>query len=168
MFCGKCGSNNPDDNSFCSVCGAPIGASFVKNISNPVYQYQQPMQVVLTAPQPAAGQTKNGMATAGLVMGILGAVSSLATFSYTSSESELGGIIMVIYSFAILGVIFSAIGLKKSIIAGGKGKAIAGLILSIMSFFVPVLGLGIATYMKKASEAASNGSVFMKCTDSFR
>ena len=25
MFCGKCGTNNPDGMAFCSACGAPLG-----------------------------------------------------------------------------------------------------------------------------------------------
>ena len=102
------------------------------------------------------------MATAGLVMGILGSVSSLATFSSSSSESEFSGIIFVVYSFAVLGVIFSAIGIKRSGRCGGKAKAVVGLVLSIVSFVAPVLGLGVATYMKRASTVASNGSVFQK------
>ena len=26
MFCGKCGTDNPNDNKFCNKCGAPLGA----------------------------------------------------------------------------------------------------------------------------------------------
>ena len=57
MYCGKCGTDNPNDNKFCNKCGAPIGGqapvtptSKPVQMQQPVYQgynpnmYQQPVQ----------------------------------------------------------------------------------------------------------------------------
>ena len=154
MFCGKCGSNVPDGNVFCSVCGAPINNSATPPSGQPVMQPVQTVPVVMTVAQPEPANRKNGMATAGLVFGIIASVSSLATLSFTSSDSsEIATIIMFVYGFATLGVIFSAIGKAKSRNGNGKGKAITGLILSICSFLTPVLALGIGTYTEKAKNA---------------
>ena len=65
---------------------------------------------------PPVQQKKSGLCTAALVMGILAAVFGLV---------GLGGL------FAILGLIFSIISLAKKL--PKKGKAIAGLILSLLS-----------------------------------
>lgn len=148
MFCGKCGSTIPDGNVFCSICGAPLNDSAAPIVGQPVTQPIQTVPVVMNVTNTEPVMRKNGMATAGLVFGILAAVFSIATFGSTSNNSDMVSIIMVVYSFATLGVIFSPIGISKSRKIGGKGKAVAGLILSICAFLTPVLVLGIASYMK--------------------
>lgn len=100
----------------------------------PMYQaptYQQPVAVaqpvyaqpVYTQPvvlaQAAPAKRGNGMATAGLVFGIL-------TFVFCFLPG-------LCFGFALLGLIFSIIGLAKRN-APGKGKAIAGLILTVLGF----------------------------------
>jgi len=153
MFCESCGSFIPDGQQFCSTCGAPAphapaqpaaaqsqAAQPVQPVyqqpvyQQPVYQqpvYQQPVQPVYQQPvyqQPvqvaAAPKTvrSNGFATAGLVFGIFSFL-----FSWIPGVS---------YIFILLGLIFSIIGIARKN-ASGKGKAIAGLILT-------VLGLGLA------------------------
>lgn len=81
-------------------------------------------------PSPATTDT-NGMATAGLVFGVLANVCCCF------------GLVL-----GALGVIFSAIGLTHANshpLRRGKGEAIAGLVLSILALiwhtFVPLLGL---------------------------
>ena len=95
----------------------------------PMYQqpvYQQPIQpvyqqptVIYTQPVIAAYEPKkvNGMATAGLIFGILTMV-----FCWTWVLSWFTTTI-----FGLLGIIFSIIGLARKDM-GGKGRAIAGLV----------------------------------------
>jgi len=91
--------------------------------AQPVYQqpvYQQPVVQTPAYQQPSAtsGKRPNGAATAGLVFGIL-------TFVFCWLPLYLYGV------FALLGLIFSIIGIAKRN-AGGKGKAIAGLVLTVL------------------------------------
>jgi hypothetical protein len=77
------------------------------------------------APQMQQNQG-NGMAVAGLVMGILGLVLCFIPF--------LGWIL------ALLGIIFGAVGMGKANKIGGKGKglAVTGLILGVLGLIVGV------------------------------
>ena len=155
MFCGKCGNSIPDGDVFCSICGASINDSSNQPSVQQAVQSVQTVPIVIATPQTNQVNRKNGMATAGLVLGILASVSSFATLSSSSSDSsEFSAIIFVVYSLAILGVIFSAIGISKSRSSGSKGKAVTGLILSICAFFTPVLALGMGTYMNNANNAS--------------
>ena len=87
-------------------------------VAQPVYAqpvYTQPVVLAQAAP----AKRGNGMATAGLVFGIL-------TFVFCFLPG-------LCFGFALLGLIFSIIGLVKRN-APGKGKAIAGLILTVLGF----------------------------------
>ena len=149
MFCGKCGSFVPDGNTFCSNCGMVVDNSGYQNPRQFATPPVQAVPIMMTTPQPEPVR-KNGMATAGLVFGIITAVFSIAPFGINgTSDSDMVSVILVIYSFATLGTIFSAIGIKKSREFGGKTKALLGLILSILGFIVPCLALGIMTYTEK-------------------
>jgi hypothetical protein len=84
---------------------------------------------VVTMPPTAAVQRDNGMATAGLVFGVL------------SNVCCCGGIVC-----GILGIIFSVMALSRHEThpqQGGKGMALAGLILSVVGLswhcFLPLL-----------------------------
>ena len=85
-----------------------------------IQQYQQPYPQYSAQAQSGT----NGMAIAGMVMGIL---SLVAICCYG-------------FPFNLLGIIFSAIGLsqikKSNPRQSGKGMAIAGLICSILSFLI--------------------------------
>lgn len=188
MYCESCGSFIPDGQSFCTNCGAPVTASAAKPVqaaapvtapvavpaapaaqpvyqqpAQPVYQqpvYQQPVQPVYQPPvyqtvyqQPAYQQVNpnakrgNGAATAGLVFGILTLVFCWIPFLF--------GV------FGLMGLIFSIVGLCKRN-ASGKGKAIAGLILTILgsvigALFQTVLWAAVAENMEKSySNAVEN------------
>lgn len=169
MFCESCGSLIPDGHSFCSNCGTPVSRPQVQPAQaapapvaaapvvavpapaaqpvQPVYQqpavqpvqpvYQpvaQPVQPVYQQPvyqQPVYQQAPaapvkrgNGPATAGLVFGILTMV-----FCWIPG---------IFWGFALFGLIFSIIGVAKRN-ASGKGKAIAGLILTVLGLIFGIV-----------------------------
>lgn len=41
MFCGKCGSQNPDENKFCSGCGSPLAQNEASNTKTSVPETQE-------------------------------------------------------------------------------------------------------------------------------
>lgn len=163
MYCESCGSFINDGEAFCSNCGspaprnsapaapapAPAPQATVQPITQPVqtayqpyqqpqYQaptYQQPVQMAQPIYQPVYQQPViitpidnrtriNGAATAGLIFGIINLCTSWIPL--------LNGIP------AILGLIFSIAGVSKKN-AGGKGRAIAGLIMSSVGLFICIL-----------------------------
>ena len=167
-FCANCGAPQPK-NSAPGTQAAPVAAQpvvqqaaqpVVQQVAQPVQQaqpvyqqpvYQQPVvqpvvqpvyqQPVYTSPAPtvivqqpavAAAATPvakpepkkgNGPATAGLVFGILTFIFSFSSY--------------FVSRFALLGLIFSIIGLCKK--APGKGKAVAGLILTVLGVIAAIL-----------------------------
>ena len=91
-------------------------------VAQPVYAQPVYTQPVVVAQQPV--KRGNGMATAGLVFGILAFVFSWIPGLY--------------YGFGLLGLIFSIVGLCKKN-APGKGKAIAGLILAVLGVIAGIV-----------------------------
>ncbi len=71
----------------------------------------------------------NGMAVAGLVLGIIAVVLSWLTWPS--------------WILSILGIIFGALGISKANKIGGKGKgmAIAGLVCSIIAIIISIIVL---------------------------
>lgn len=93
-------------------------------VAQPVYAQPVYTQPVVVAQQPAPAKRGNGPATAGLVFGILTLV-----FCWIPA---------LFYGFALLGLIFSIVGVAKRN-APGKGKAIAGLILSVLGLIAGII-----------------------------
>ena len=65
MFCGKCGANVPEGNSFCISCGAPVGNNeqgnqyfYGDNNGYPMYPNQQPVK-------------KNNNVVIGIIVGVI-------------------------------------------------------------------------------------------------
>ena len=131
MYCNKCGSYIPSKRTVCSNCGAPVPDP---NAPAPVVE-----------PEPE--KRPNGIAVAGLVMGILTIV--LCWFPG------------IPFLTGLLGLIFSIAGLAKKN-ARSKGAAVAGLILSIVGGALSVVMLfallipGVAKYLAVAEEAKSS------------
>lgn len=165
MYCEQCGSFIQDGESFCSNCGAPAPAAkpapapgpepapgpvvqpivqspaqpveplYQQPAAQPVYQsplyqpvqpiYQQPayMQggVVVT---PFDRPKKNICATVGMIFGII----TISMFW------------LMIFNFipGVVGTILSCIGLAQKN-SDGKGKAIAGLITSVLGVLLGIL-----------------------------
>jgi uncharacterized membrane protein YvbJ len=103
MYCPKCGAQNAEGNKICSQCGAAL--------TEEVSPAAQPTMVTART---------SGMATASLVLGIIGIFFGLCS---------------------ILAIIFGAIALgqiNRDPNLQGKGQAVAGLVLGIA-----VIALGI-------------------------
>ena len=130
MYCNKCGSYIPSKRTVCSNCGAPV--------PDP----SAPAPVVETPPE----KRPNGIAAAGLVMGILTMV-----FFWLPGIPLLTG---------LMGIIFSIAGIAKKN-ARYKGAAVAGLILSITGSALSIIYLfaivipGVTKYLIAAEEAES-------------
>ena len=114
--CPYCGEEIPESATKCMYCSAWLNDPKATAQPQPVQQHQ-PVQ-----PQPV--RRSNGIATAGLVLSIL--VLALCWIP----------IVDVILWF--LGFLFSFIGVFKR----PRGKAIAGLIISVISILVIILVLG--------------------------
>ena len=130
MYCNKCGSYIPSMRKVCSNCGTPVPDP---NAPAPVVE-------------PPPEKRPNGIAVAGLVMGILTIV-----FCILPGIPFLTG---------LLGIIFSIAGIAKKN-ARSKGAAVAGLLLSIFGSALSVFALfaitipGVTKYLAKAKEAES-------------
>lgn len=152
MFCGKCGSPIREGNSFCSVCGVPIDDPVIptngsaQNLGQPVSQPIQTVPIYVSAPQAGSANQKNGYATAGLTLGIISLSCSWAPLaSYRMDVSSLMSAASTLMLLSVLGILFSALGISKSRNGVGRGKAITGLILSIISTFVCLMAIMVIT-----------------------
>lgn len=153
MYCESCGSFIADGQAFCSNCGAsapvaspaspapgtapaqPVYSQPVQPVyqqpvyQQPVYQqpvYQQPVayqQPVIITQMPRERTRINGAATAGLIFGI---ISILVCW-----------IPVVGFFPSLFGLTFSILGVARKR-ASGKGRAIAGLIMSGITFLIGI------------------------------
>ena len=118
--CPYCGEEVPESATKCMYCTAWL------NEDQPsVTPVQPPVQPQTAAAQPQPVSRKNGISTAGLVLSIVGLALCWVP------------IVNVILWF--LGFLFSFIGVFKR----PKGKAIAGLIISVVSIVAIILVYGL-------------------------
>ena len=130
-FCRNCGAPVDENAKFCAKCGAvQITQQVQQSAQQPVQPapqpvYQQPVQSVYQQPaqpiQPVQPAKKsNGLCTAGLVLSLVGII----TVGLTS----------------IIGLILSVVGLivANSKKQNGKGKAIAGIIIAVVTMLTVV------------------------------
>ena len=120
----------------CPHCGTELnrkgekidGAAFVGQPQPVIYQ---PVPQYAGYPDTAVvRQPKNGLAIAGLVLGIIGVLTSW---------------LVVGLPFCIVGLVLAAVGMRRS---EGKGMAIAGLVLSIIGVVVAVTIIVLANLPK--------------------
>jgi len=120
MVCNNCGNQNADNAANCAFCGAPFVAA------QPVQgqpMYQAPVQ---PAPVQNPAVPGKGLGIAGMVLGIV----SLALWCW----------IYVAIPCAIVGLILSAVGLKKAKDAGMKnGMAVAGIVCSSIALGILII-----------------------------
>lgn len=148
MFCNKCGTEIPAGESKCPNCGE--SAMSQNNVAQqpqpqpyypPYYPPAPAQQIVVNA---GTSKPSNGCATAGFVLALIGLVLGFT------------------FIFSVLGLILSIVGLAKakSVDGAGKGLAIAGMIISIISFipgillimlFAGIIGAAAGTTMSSAA-----------------
>ncbi len=154
MYCTKCGAKNSDEHVYCSNCGSELTKSdSSSDISNTVPAEhnaelsfsQQWNQQPYTGPQqyvsqfPVSRQNKfNGMSVAGFILSLCAWV--------------LTGLGMSALICAVLGLIFSIIGIasKNEMKSKGKGLAISGIAISgayfLFIFFAVLLYSAVNVY----------------------
>ena len=117
MYCKHCGSQIEDNSVFCSYCGGKTSGEDNRTLFNPSQNVEQPNKQTQKPENPA-------------------------------QTTAIIGLVLAFFC-SIAGLIVSAIALKKYSTQEnqeGKGMAIAGLILSIISVVVSVLSfLAICT-----------------------
>jgi hypothetical protein len=145
MFCGECGTQNPDTNQFCKNCGKPLRKLRQAPASQPVTVPVQPVaappqvqvQPVYYPPPPAVVQPPGGVGEAAApgnsslnkgmqALGIVGVVLGIASwFRYpyllAIPAIVLGGVVVAksgkkIGAVAILGALGIVIGLACIIV----------------------------------------------------
>ena len=106
MNCGRCGGVVGMGAKFCPSCGAPFGATGVSVTGRAPDPYQPPAPA-----HPALPQTTNGLAIAGMVLGILWVW-------------WVGSILALVFGYVSKGQIEASAGRQ-----GGRGMAIAAIVL---------------------------------------
>lgn len=151
MKCNTCGTELNGTEQICPVCGAPIAGV---NPAPPVYADQTTgtgsSSVYGSAADSSSVSTTANLkspagATVGLILGILAVL-----LSYIFGGFWLG----------IPGIIVSIIALKKCSSEGrpGKGKAIAGLVISGVSIFITLIVTILAAALAPALAKYTNKS----------
>jgi len=152
MFCGKCGTNNPDTNKFCKNCGRALIRLQSSDVSSPAapvpvpayptappgyYAPTQPVQLSAGIPAVAKPSSNKGLFLLDIMSILAGAVSwFLFPFICGILAIVLGGVVLFksknkkgigAIIVAILGIIGIVIGLASIIVY-----------LFYFSFFPPV------------------------------
>ena len=128
-------------------------------------QFNQVPQEPVAPAAPAAPQ-KNGMATAGMVLGIIGAV--FGVIAILAPGMALLAFHVIAMILGVLALIFGVVGLLKKV-AVGKGKAIAAIILAVVcifSFFYAPAALE-ASVNNALEEAFGKGADLNELEDAF-
>ena len=122
--CPYCGEEVPESARKCMYCTANLNEE-QPSAQPPVTPVQPSVQPQVAAVQPQPVSRKNGISTAGLVLSIVGL-----------ALCWVPGVNLILW---FLGFLFSFIGIFKR----PKGKAIAGLIISVISLVVILLVYGL-------------------------
>lgn len=121
MFCSKCGKELVDGAVICPNCGTATGNFY--NISAP-------------ALLPAAPEVKrtNGLAIAGMVCAIAGAVGAITIGIWIAIWAGFVGALFFLFLPSFVGLILSIVGMVKvKEYKSGFGCALAGIIIGALS-----------------------------------
>ena len=124
-YCPQCGLPNDKSNQFCGSCGASIDATqatATQVVQQPTQVAQQPTQVVHVHQQKPKMQQVTALGIIGLVIGLV----SFLILSWMSLFSFLWMPFLYL-GLAIIGIIFSAISIRKHTAIG-----VVGLITGIL------------------------------------
>jgi hypothetical protein len=128
MFCGECGTQNPDTNQFCKNCGKPLKQQPAAHPSVTVPHgstIPQPVSIHVT---PEAAVKKPG----------IGAFIGKRKFSLISILCAAGTFFLYPYILGILAILFGVIALFKKDYLGIPGIIIAATSLGLDWFYLDI------------------------------
>lgn len=146
VICPNCGATNNIENDFCSTCGAKLEDEIVSTKSESMQQtkrvYKKQSKLGTTT-KPESEIVFKIFAILGLIFSII----SITVFSW------LGWFFLFVWdvyywfpilfiSISLLGIIFSALGIRGNIVIG-----IIGLILGIIGSLIQTVIVGITIYI---------------------
>ncbi len=138
-FCTNCGKEAQENESFCTGCGAKLGAPAQPAAQAPVYNQQYN-----TGYQQQPVKSSNGMAIAGFIVTLVSSIICCGAFN-------------------LIGLIFSIVGVvtaKNYPNNNGKGLAWAGIIINIVFvvlvvlLYVLLIALGVSGEINEVIEDA--------------
>ena len=129
MFCGECGTQNPDTNAFCKNCGEPLkksgshGFSQAGVLQEPSAPYVQPVQSIVTPlTQPAQGT--------------VGVPKKRRKALYASIILGVASCLILPYIFGTLAVILGIWAVYKKDTLGVIGIVIGALVIVVNYFYL--------------------------------
>jgi len=138
MECKKCGKKVTKSTKYCTNCGEEVIFEEKKKTAakttktSPVKARAEKVEAVkVEEPKTVAKKESNGLAIAGMVLGIIGLVLTLL----------LNIVSIVVFLLPLLGLIFSIVA------KGKKGFKIAGLITSIIAMVLEILFLLLGIFV---------------------
>ena len=141
MECKKCGKKVTKSTKYCTNCGEEVIFEEKKKTAtktakttktSPVKARAEKVEAVkVEEPKTVAKKESNGLAIAGMVLGIIGLVLTLL----------LNVVSIIVFLLPLLGLIFSIVA------KGKKGFKIAGLITSIISIVLQILFLLLGIFV---------------------
>ena len=141
-YCTSCGTPNEGNTNFCSNCGQSLAQN--NNMS------QVNGQVYYGAPK-----AKNGKATASMILGIIAVIWACMTlFSFgqieealveamaeSNSDNVVAGKIGFFIGYNLISLPCGIIGLILGLVSKKNGKAIAGIITSLIALAIAIVSL---------------------------
>ena len=135
MYCASCGTENTENNTFCSNCGASLTPAVE---AEPVAAPVAPETPVYTAQVEQQPAKKDGMGIASLVLGILGLLGNTVCNCLCGCIGGAPSFIM-----SIIGLVLGIMSNNKAKAAGTKNQlAFVGMILSVVAlvlFFIVLI-----------------------------
>lgn len=126
--CSQCGAEVDESVSFCPACGSALEAQNQQTVP----QQTVPQQ---TVPQQAATQPVANTKLPLNVFGLVGMIAGILAIILVWVSTWIGIVL------AIVGIVFSSIGMAKRKNYNAPGFAIAGLVCSIVALVVVVIAL---------------------------
>ncbi len=118
MFCGECGTENPNTNQFCKNCGKPLKKT------QPVSAPAQPP--VISPPAAPVQEPKKPSAIMKHVLAIIGLIPAIAAF------------FVYPYVLGIIAIIIGAVALKKKSWLGALVIVIAVAAITVDLFYLQI------------------------------
>ena len=146
MYCESCGSFFPDGQAYCTMCGKEAPFIAKPGTTAQTILPDEPVQAVKIPIEPAQPVNQQNNDNPDFEQSVQLPTPKKYIINYTARVGLIAGIISVVAVYipytgivpAIIGIIFSLLGMRKVSERGGKGNCIAGLILS---------GVGIALWL---------------------